>query len=144
LMSAGSWSVYWFNGKIYSSEISRGLDIYELLPTPHLSQNEIDAAKTVIFEEANAQEQKRIVFPPSFAIARAFVDQLERSKGLSGAALTAVRNDLTAAERANGAARRTALQQLGTRLNGQVAGSTDAAKMKMLVAAVNELATATR
>jgi len=144
LMSAGSWSVYWFNGKIYSSEISRGLDIYELVPTPHLSQNEIDAAKTVVFEEANAQEQKRIVFPPSFAVARAFVDQLERSKGLSGDALTAVRSDLTNAERANGAARRTALQTLGTRLNGQVAASTDQAKMKMLVAAINELATATR
>ncbi len=144
LMSAGSWSVYWFNGKIYSSEISRGLDIYELLPTPHLSQNEIDAAKTVTFEEANAQEQKRIVFPPSFAVARAFADQLERSKGLTGAALTALRNDLTSAERANGAARRTALQTLGTRLNGQVSGSADQAKMKMLVAAINEVATATR
>ena len=144
MMSAGSWSVYWFNGKIYSSEISRGLDVYELLPTPLLSQNEIDAAKTVLFDEANAQEQKRIVFPPSFAMARAFVDQLERSKGLSGAALTTVRTDLTNAERANGAARRTALQQLGTRLNGQVSGSSDQAKMKMLVAAINELATATR
>jgi hypothetical protein len=144
LMSAGSWSVYWFNGKIYSSEISRGLDIYELLPTPHLSQNEIDAAKTVLFDEANAQEQKRIVFPPSFALARAFVDQIERSKGLPDAALTTLRADLTNAERASGAARRTALQQLGTRLNGRVAGSTDGAKMKMLVAAINELATATK
>ena len=43
---------------IYSSEISRGLDIYELVPTPLLSQNEIDAAKTVTFNEANAQDQK--------------------------------------------------------------------------------------
>ncbi len=144
LTSAGSWSVYWHNGYIYSSEIARGLDVYELLPTPHLSQNEIDAARTVRFAEANAQEQKKIVWPPSFALARAYVDQLERSNGLSAADITATRNALTAAERAAGAARQTALQQLATRLNGQAGASTDAAKVGLLVSAVNELAGATR
>ena len=66
IQSAGSWSVYWHNWLIYSSEISRGLDIDELLPTPHLSQNEIDAAKTVTFAEANAQVE-------SFPVARSKV-----------------------------------------------------------------------
>lgn len=140
LTSAGSWSVYWHNGYIYSSEIARGLDIYELVQTPHISQNEIDAAKTVVFAEANAQEQKRITWPPSFAKARAFLDQLERSNGMSAQNLSAARESLAAAEKATGAARRSALEQLSTRVNSQVTGSSDQAKMKMLVDALNELA----
>jgi hypothetical protein len=43
---AGSWSAYWYNGYIYSSEIGRGLDVLELAPSALLSQNEIDAAKS--------------------------------------------------------------------------------------------------
>lgn len=46
----GSWSVYWYNGKIVSSEIGRGLDILELVPSAFISQNEIDAANTVRLE----------------------------------------------------------------------------------------------
>jgi len=140
LLSAGSWSVYWYNGMIYSSEISRGLDIYEMLPTPHLSQNEIDAAKTVAFTEANAQDQKKIVWPPSFALAKAFVDQLERSKGLSAATITSTRGELARAEGLSGQARRAALQQLGSTLTSAVAGSSDQAKVRMLMSAVNNLA----
>ncbi|MCR4376251.1 MAG: hypothetical protein NUW22_15530, partial [Acidobacteria bacterium] len=142
LLGAGSWSVYWYNGMIYSSEISRGLDIYEMLPTPHISQNEIDAAKTVVFTEANAQEQKKIVFPPGFALAKAFVDQLERAKGLPAASLASTRGELARAEGLSGQARRAALQQLGVTLAGAVAGSSDQAKVRMLVSAVNDLAAA--
>jgi hypothetical protein len=140
IISAGSWSVYWYNGLIVSSEIRRGLDILELVPSPHLSQNEIDAAKTVTFEHLNPQGQPRFTWPPSFALARAYVDQLERSRGLSAARITAVRNDLTAAERASGAARRTALTTLATSLEGDAAGSSDRAKVQMLVTAVRDLA----
>jgi len=144
LRSAGSWSVYWYNGRIYSSEISRGLDVFELLPTPLLSQNEIDAARTVTFAQANAQDQQKFVWPPSFALARAYVDQLERSQGLSSASILGVRSDLARAEALSGAARTTALQALGTRLNGQAAGSSDQARVRALVAAVNDLAAAQR
>ena len=144
LQSAGSWSVYWYNGLIYSSEISRGLDIYELIPTPHLSQNEIDAAKTVAFTEANAQDQKKIVWPPSFAKAKAFVDQLERSKGLSSGTISSTRNELARIETLSGTARRAPLEALGTKLGAEAGGSSDQAKVKMLVAAVNELAAAQR
>jgi hypothetical protein len=140
LQTAGSWSVYWYNGHIYSSEILRGLDIYELVSTPLLSQNEIDAAKTVSFAEANAQDQRKIVWPPSFALAKAFVDQLERSKGLTPANITSTRSELARAEGLSGAARVTALQALGKKLAGDTAGSSDQAKMRMLVAAVNDLA----
>ena len=47
MVMGGSWSSYWYNGVIVSSEIARGLDIFELTPSAFISQNEIDAAKTV-------------------------------------------------------------------------------------------------
>ncbi|MFL5514970.1 MAG: LVIVD repeat-containing protein, partial [Gemmatimonadales bacterium] len=67
LASGGSWSTYWYNGVIVSSEIARGLDIFELLPSPLISQNEIDAAKTVKLAYLNTQGQPKLVWPPSFA-----------------------------------------------------------------------------
>ncbi len=136
---AGSWSAYWYNGVIVSSEIGRGLDIFELAPSAHLSQNEIDAAKTVRFEYFNTQGQQQLVWPPSFALARAYVDQLERSRGLSSARIAAVRQALTAAEQASGSARGTALTSLAGSLDADARGS-DAAKVRMLQTAVRELA----
>jgi hypothetical protein len=65
MRSAGSWSVYWYNGVIVSSEISRGLDIFELVPSAFISANEIAAAKTVRWDELNTQGQPKIVFLPS-------------------------------------------------------------------------------
>ena len=135
---AGSWSVYWYNGLIVSSEIARGLDIYELVPSAHISQNEIDAAKTVKWDYKNAQGQQKFVWPPSFALARAYVDQLERSSGLATARIATIRNDLTAAEAAQGAARRDALTRLAGQLDGESAR--DAAKVRMLASAVRSLA----
>ncbi len=57
LAMGGSWSAYWYNGVIVLSEIARGLDILELTPSPLLSQNEIDAAKTVHLDQLNVQDQ---------------------------------------------------------------------------------------
>jgi hypothetical protein len=138
--NAGSWSAYWYNGVIVSSEILRGLDIFELVPSPLISQNEIDAAKTVKMDYWNTQEQRKYVWPPSFAMARAFVDQLERSKGLSEARIASVRSALTAAEKQSGNSRRTSLTNLATQLTTDASGSSDAAKVKMLVTAVTDLA----
>ncbi len=138
--NGGSWSVYWYNGLIVSSEISRGLDIFELTPSAWVSQNEIDAAKTVVFDYLNAQGQPKLIWPPSFAMARAFVDQLERSGGLSTPRISAVRESLRTAERASGAARGLALTQLATQLGSETAGSPDAGKVRMLASAVTDLA----
>jgi hypothetical protein len=140
LVSGGSWSVYWYNGMIINSEIARGLDIFELVPSGFLTQNEIDAAKTVTFRELNVQEQPLLVWPPSFAKARAFVDQLERSQGLSAEAITSARMVLGNAERARGGARSTPLVELARGLTTSKASSRDAAKVQMLIDAVNELA----
>ena len=140
MVMGGSWSVYWYNGLIVSSEIARGLDIFELVPSEYLSQNEIDAANTVRLEYLNAQGQPRYVWPPSFALARAYVDQLERSKGLSADRIASVRQTLDRAESASGAARRDVLNSLAAQLEGEAAASTDAKKVRMLVDAIRDLA----
>jgi hypothetical protein len=139
LVMAGSWSAYWYNGLIVSSEIARGLDVYELLPSGLITQNELDAARTVRFDSYNTQTQQKFVWPPSFALAKAYLDQLERSNGLSSEKIQATRDTLAAAERESGGRRRTVLTRLATQLNGGLPGSADQAKMKLLVAAVNEL-----
>ena len=140
----GSWSVYWYNGVIVSSEIARGLDIVELTPSAFLSQNEIDAAKSVRYDYLNAQGQPKMVWPTSFSLARAYVDQLERSNGIPAAGIASVRQSLTGAERASGARRRNALRTLAKHLNDDHARGTDAAKVRMLAGAVRDLAAAAR
>ena len=142
LTSAGSWSVYWYNGQIISSEIARGLDVLALMPSAFISQNEIDAANTVRFEFMNAQEQQRFVWPPSFPLAKAYLDQLERGNGFDADAIAAARAELATAERASGPERRSALTRLATRLTADAAGARDAAKVKKLATAVAELAAA--
>ena len=139
MVSGGSWSVYWYNGLIVNSEIARGLDIYELLPTGLITQNEIDAAKTVRFDYLNAQEQRKFVWPASFAKARAYLDQLERSKGLDAARISATRTDLASAEKLSGGQRQQALKKIASQLNGEAAKSSDQAKVRLLSGAVTEL-----
>jgi hypothetical protein len=140
LISGGSWSVYWYDGHLVSSEIARGLDIYDLVPSPHISQNEIDAAKTVKFDYLNAQEQRKFVWPPSFAKARAYLDQLERSKGLAADKIAATRTALASAEKLSGGPRAAALKKLATQVTADASGAGDQAKVKLVASAVSELA----
>lgn len=144
MVTGGTWSAYWYNGVIVSSEIGRGLDVFELQPSQYLSQNELDAAKTVKYDYLNVQGQPKIVWPASFALARAYVDQLERSSGLTADKISSARSSLTSAESATGAQRRTALAKLATQLKGDASASSDASKVNMLAGAVSQLATASR
>ncbi len=141
--NGGEWSAYWYNGVIVGSEISRGLDVLELTPNPLLTQNEIDAAKTVKWAELNVQGQPKMVWPPSFALARAYLDQLQRSGGLSADRLAAARSALATAEKASGAARRDALTGLAASLDNDASSSSDGNKVRKLQNAVRDLATAT-
>jgi LVIVD repeat len=138
LGSGGSWSAYWYNGAIISSEISRGLDVAELVPSEFISQNELDAAKTVHLDYFNAQGQPKFVWPPSFALARAYVDQLERTNCVPGDRIATVRRELSTAESASGAQRRDAL----TRAAAAVGNATgcEAKKVQRLQNAVKDLA----
>ena len=99
LITAGFWSAYWYNGNIYATEIARGLDVFKLLPSEYLSQNEIDAAMLVRSNEFNAQHQQRITWPAQSVVARAYLDQLARSKGILPARAQEVKSALERADK---------------------------------------------
>jgi hypothetical protein len=98
LVLGGEWSAYWYNGTIYGSEIARGLDIFELTPTKFLTQNEIDAAKAVHVNELNVQNQQKLEWPAQLVVAKAYVDQLERSQALPANRIADLRKAIQAAE----------------------------------------------
>jgi LVIVD repeat len=100
LITGGFWSTYWYNGYIYGTEIARGIDILRLKPSEHLSQNEIDAAKLVVRSDFNAQEQPKITWPAVPVVARAYLDQLARTRGIAAERVAAVKAALDRAERA--------------------------------------------
>ena len=98
LILGGSWSAYWYNGNIYSSEIARGLDVFELTPSKFLTQNEIDAAKSVQVSELNVQNQQKIEWSKNLVVAKAYIDQLERSQGLPSDQIANLRQSIQSAE----------------------------------------------
>jgi hypothetical protein len=140
LADGGAWSAYWYNGVIVSSEIARGLDIFELTPSAFITKNELDAAKSVHLDYLNVQGQPKFVWPSTFSLARAYLDQLERSRGLDPAQITSVRSALASAEQASGPARREALSALAGQLGGLAQRSGDAAKVQLLATVVNDMA----
>jgi hypothetical protein len=101
LVLGGHWSAYWYNGRIYASEIARGLDVFELEPSKFLTQNEIDAAKTIRVSELNVQNQQKIEWPRKLVVAKAYVDQLERSQALPADQIASVRQAIQKAESSN-------------------------------------------
>ncbi len=98
LVLGGDWSAYWYNGYIYGSEIARGLDVFELTPTQFLTQNEIDAAKTVRVGELNVQNQQKIEWPAKLSVAKAYVDQLSRSQALPADKIADLQKAIQSAE----------------------------------------------
>jgi hypothetical protein len=98
LILGGDWSAYWYNGHIYGSEIARGLDVFELTPTKFLTQNEINAAKSVRVSELNVQNQQKIEWPRTLVVAKAYLDQLERSRALPADKIASVRAAIQSAE----------------------------------------------
>ena len=115
----GYWSAYWYRGYIYGTEIARGLDVLELLPSEYLTENEIAAASSVAPAAFNAQQQPRIEWPVRPVVARAYLDQLERTDTLT-------------------AERRTALSDLLDRVTPAGSGS-DSALSAELTSAAEEL-----
>jgi hypothetical protein len=98
----------------------------------------------VHLEYLNVQDQPKLVWPPSFALVRAYLDQLSRSNGLAADRITAARTALASAEKLSGAQRKTALTQLATQLTGDAGGAGDQAKVRLTATAVTDLAGATR
>jgi hypothetical protein len=144
LMSGGFWSAYWYNGHIIGSEMERGLDVFELTPSAAISQNEIDAAKSIQFPFENVQDQPHFVWPATFALSRAYTDQLERWHGLTAEQVAAVRGGLSGAEGMSGAARKDALNKVAGQVHGYQGGSTDPQRVQWLEKSIKDLANTAR
>ena len=74
----GFWSTYYYDGRIYGTEIARGLDVLSFVPSEHLSENEIAAAAIAEQSVFNPQQQFQLSWPAEPVVARAYLDQLGR------------------------------------------------------------------
>jgi hypothetical protein len=140
----GSWGAYYWNGMIYSSELDRGMDIYELTPSKHLSANEIAAAKLVRFTEYNPQSQPKVTWPPAFVVVRSYLDQLVRGAGLDASRTSAIDAALTAAEQQTGAARARSLTTLARQVDKDAGGAKDGARVRTMASEIRRLAAASK
>lgn len=136
----GSWSVYWYNGVIVNSEIARGLDIFDLTPSPFLTENEIAAAKTVQWDYLNAQGQPKIVWPKTMHLAKAYVDQLDRDGSLSSEAITAFRQGMANVEATPENKRGKMLENLANEVADHASASSDSDKVEKLAETLRGLA----
>ena len=135
LVLGGEWSAYWYNGNIYGSEIARGLDVFELTPTKFLTQNEIDAAKTVRLTELNVQNQQKIAWPAQLVVAKAYVDQLSRSQALPADRIVGLQKAIQGAETSHrSASKLEKLQRMAPSLENSAATASpaDAARLHAL------------
>ncbi|MEQ8954497.1 MAG: DUF305 domain-containing protein, partial [Gammaproteobacteria bacterium] len=97
--TGGYWSTYWYNGRIYGTEISRGLDVFELQPNDYLTADEIAAASLPELKgRVNAQTQEIIEWPAVPVVARAYLDQLRRDDTISAADASALESALDRAQ----------------------------------------------
>jgi uncharacterized protein (DUF305 family) len=124
LVLAGYWSSYWYDGRIYATEIQRGLDVFALTPSEFLSESEIAAAALADQGGAfNPQQQFPVTWPAEPVVARAYLEQLQR--GAAGAAATLAEIDEVlglVTTRLDAGARDAALAARVTRLAGDLAG----------------------
>lgn len=96
----GYWSTYWYNGKIYGTEIIRGLDVLSLEASEFLSENELAAAKLADMGNTfNPQQQFRVSWPAEPVVALAYLDQFARDGGLDKATHQSVFDMMDKAQR---------------------------------------------
>jgi len=99
LVTGGYWSTYWYQGKIYGTEIIRGIDVLALVPSEHLTENEIAAAgladQGAVF---NPQQQFPVSWPVAPVVSLAYLDQLIRSHPDRAQTLAPLYETLQAAE----------------------------------------------
>ena len=143
LILGGDWSAYWYNGYIYASEIARGLDVFELTPSKFLTQNEIDAAKSVQLSELNVQDQHKLEWPANLVVAKAYVDQLARSQALLGVQLSKLQKAIRSAEKSQmNASKVSKLKTMASTLEKSATTAknpADATRMRALADVLNRL-----
>ncbi|HEX6694641.1 MAG TPA: hypothetical protein VF035_08105 [Longimicrobiales bacterium] len=132
LALGGFWSAYWYNGHIYGSEIGRGLDILALSPTTHLSQNEIDAAALARVDHFNPQTQVRYTWPAHITVARAYLDQIMRARGIPADRSASIASEMERADRLTDAAsRRAALARVADTVDSVATGAAGDVRAKL-------------
>ena len=125
-------------------EIDRGLDLFQLTPTKFLTQNEIDAARTVHLAELNVQDQPKIEWPENLVVAKAYVDQLARSQALSSKEIKRLRKAIHNAEKSHMNKKKVAkLKRLAPGLEKDATGAktpADSQRMHALAGVLEHLA----
>ena len=137
LVLSGYWSTYWYNGHIYGAEIARGIDVFRLKPSEFLSQNEIDAAVQFRLNEFNSQNQPRVTWPATSAVAKAYLDQLGRNNAIAPERARAVRDalakvdELRTGKERDAAARLDALNALAAQVSTDATSKTGRDAMRL-------------
>jgi hypothetical protein len=152
LVGGGYWSTYWYNGFIYGAEIARGLDVFRLTPTEFLTQHEIDAAAQVRVTSFNAQQQPKVTWPASAVVAKAYIDQLNRTKAIQADRATAVTSAMERADKVHSSHDKNAagvaqeLDTLAAAVDGDAskAAGRDAVRLRSLAATIKGRAAALR
>jgi hypothetical protein len=143
----GMWSVYWYNGYIYGSEIARGVDVFKLVPNKFITQNEIDAANQVHFDELNVQNQPKIVWPSNFVVARAYLDQLSRGNALPAQRIAALNDAIAKADASHSSKDISALKSVGSNLGKEASAAknpADASRMRALADIIKQSGSSAR
>ncbi len=97
LVAGGFWSAYWHQGRIYATELARGMDVFALTAGEVLSENEIAAAKLAGDRVFNPQTQHQIEWPAKPVVALAYLDQLERDQSLESEQIETLRASINRA-----------------------------------------------
>ena len=119
LFTGGYWSTYWYNGRLYGAEISRGIDVFRLTPSEHLSEAEIAAAEMIRMNEFNAQLQPKVEWPAAVPVAQAYLDQMVRANRILDDRANEIQRMLDA--EAAGRATASGLNSLATTLEADAA-----------------------
>ena len=140
--TGGFWSVYWYNGFIYGSEIARGVDVFRLKPSKFLTQEEIDASNQVHLDILNVQSQPKIVWPQNLIVGKAYLVQLERSQALPANRIASLKSQIAKVEKPGASRKDSAdLKAMGDTLDKDAAkakSTTDATRMKALAAILKQ------
>jgi hypothetical protein len=140
--TGGFWSVYWYNGYIYGSEIARGVDVFRMTPSKFLTQEEIDASNQVHFDILNVQSQPKIVWPQNLIVGKSYVAQLERSGALPAARMASLKAVIAKVEKPGATSKDSAsLKAMGEALDKDAAkakSATDAGRMRALAAILKQ------
>ncbi|MEL7312974.1 MAG: DUF305 domain-containing protein, partial [Pseudomonadota bacterium] len=145
LVLGGYWSTYWYDGRIYGTEIVRGIDVFELVPSEYLTPHEIAAAKLADQGDVfNPQQQLPVGWPADPVVALAYIDQLNRRAALEAELSTEVTEQLTKASAAlQNDAKDRALSKRLMQLSKQVArvdaSGRDADRLSALADVLGEL-----